>query len=185
MPWDATPLEQRAELAIRWIVGQERASGRRAGLITPRMTDYRGPIETFKRGRAHSSLRSPKPIGDGPVLVYCTGMDGLDKAASMDERAIAYVAWANDPWLPGWAAIVEAVDLTSNRPVEPPADQVRELLDDLDFAGNNGWYDQPGKRDARRLLGQLDGHVSRDYTAGAMLALGHSVRSVTDLRRLR
>jgi hypothetical protein len=112
-------------------------------------------------------------------------MKGLDKAASGDERAIAYVAWGNDNWLPGWAAVAGAVDLSSGQQAEPPSQDVRKLLDDLNFAGNNGWYDEPGKRDARHLLGQLDEQVSRDFTIGAMLAMGHSVTSVTDLRALQ
>jgi len=49
----------------------------------------------------------------------------------------------------------------------------------------NGWYDKPGKEDARRILGLLGMQVSRDFTAGAMLARGHSVKSVKDLRALR
>jgi hypothetical protein len=70
VPFEATPLEQRAALAIRWIIKQEQETGRRAGLITPQMKDYGEPIESFKRGRAHSSLQSPKSFGDGPVLVF-------------------------------------------------------------------------------------------------------------------
>jgi hypothetical protein len=185
VPFDATPLQERAELAIRWIVDQERKVGRRAGLITPQMDDYDEPIETFKRGRDHSSIRSPKSFGNGPVLVYCTGMEGLQKAARGDDRPIAYVAWGNDPWVPGWAAVVGAVDLSTGLPSEPPTAEVRELFDALDFAGNHGWHDVPGKRDAVRLLGELDELVARNYVVGAMLAMGHSVRSVTSLSALK
>lgn len=72
------------------------------------------------------------------------------------DRAMAYVAWADDRWLPGWAAAAGSVDLRSAQPAEPPTAPISEFLDDLDRAGNNGWCGHPGKRDARRLLGELD-----------------------------
>jgi hypothetical protein len=183
VPFDDTPLDERSTLAIRWILDRERETGRRAGLIVPLMRDYGEPIESFERGRPSSSPKSSKSFGSGPVLVFCTGMEGLAKAARSDAE-VAYVAWGNDLWVFGWAAAVGAINLRSGQQEEPPSPKVRELLDELAFAGNNGWYDNPGKRDARRILGLLDQQVSRDFTAGAMLARGHSVNTVKDLRAL-
>ena len=186
VPWDNnTPLDERSTLAIRWIAERERESGRQAGLITGQMDRFGDPIELFKQGRPYSSLKSSRSFGYGPVLVHCTGMEGLEKATlSGEERAIAYVASGNDYWLRGWAAAVGAANLRTGQQVESPSKEVRELLYQLSFAGNNGWHDDAGKRDARRILGQLDEQVSRDFTVGAMFALGHSVRLVTDLRAL-
>jgi len=184
VPFDDTSLDERATLAIRWILEREQETGRRAGLIVAWMHDYVEPVELFKRGRPYSSPKSSKSFGSGPVLVFCTSMEGLAKAVSSG-REVAYVAWGNDPWVFGWAADVGAINLRSGQPEVPPSQEVRALLDDLDFAGRGGWYDNPGKEDARRILGLLGKQVSRDFTVGAMLARGHSVKSVKYLRALR
>ena len=183
VPFDDTSLDERSTLAIRWILDREQETGRRAGLIVAWMQDYVEPIELFKRGRLCSSPRSSKSFGNGPVLVFCMGMEGLAKAVSCG-REVAYVAWGNDPWMFGWAATVGAINLRSGQPEVPPSPEVTALLNDLDVAGRNGWYDNPGNEDARRILGLLGKQVSRDFTAGAMLARGHSVKSVKVLRAL-
>ncbi len=105
VPFDDTPLDERSALAIRWVLERERESGRQAGLITAQMDRFGPPLEAFKRDHPYSSLRSPKPFGSGPVLVHATGMKGLAKALRGGaDRAVAYVAWGDDRWLPGWAA---------------------------------------------------------------------------------
>ena len=180
VPFDGTPFDQRADLAIRWIVETERESGHTARLILPDKIDYPDPIRSFKSRRPWSSLRSRKALGIGPVLVMSTGMEGLEKADRFgQDRGIAYVASSHDYWIDGWAVTVGAVDLRSGRQAESPSQEIGELLGDLDRAGNNGWYAQGYKtEDVRLILSQLDKHVSRDFVAGSMLAQGHSVKSV-------
>jgi hypothetical protein len=182
VPFDGTPFDQRAALAIRWIVQRERESGHTASLILPDKIDYPEPIRSFKSGRPWSSLRSRKALGIGPVLVMSTGMEGLEKAKRFgQDRGIAYVASSYDYWIDGWAATVGAVDLRSGRRALSPSGRIRELLGDLDRAGNNGWYAQGLYEGIRLILSQLDKHVSRHFIAGAMLAHEHSVKSVRSL----
>ncbi|SER27588.1 hypothetical protein SAMN05421756_11192 [Microlunatus flavus] len=72
----------------------------------------------------------------------------------------------------------------TRQPIAAPAEPVSDLLKDLDFAGNNGWFDAPGKRDARRILQELDRLVGRNYAIGAMLAADHSRKSLDALQKL-
>jgi hypothetical protein len=187
VPWVGNvPLEERAALAIDWITDRERDSGRRASVIVPQAITYQDPIERFKKGRPWASYRSSGKLSRGPVLVFSTGMEGLDRAARLaQDGAISYVAWGDDDWLPGWAAAVAAVDLLSGEAVAVPGPNVESLLDDLDFAGNNGWFDAPGKRDALRLLKELaDIGTAPGFIIGAMLATGHTKDSLKHLRKL-
>ena len=120
------------------------------------------------------------------MLVFCTGMEGLDRAAMLaQDDAVSYVAWGDEDWLPGWAATVSAVDLSSGETAAGPGSEVESLLDDLDWAGNNGWFDAPGKRDTRRLLKKLaDTGTAPAFIIGAMLARGHTKDSLRHLRKL-
>lgn len=179
----AGPLEERTKLAITWTLSLERATGRRAGLVTPQARNQYGQlIESFKRDHLFTSVKTAADIGAGPVLVFCTGMDGLVKFGS--RRPLVYVAWGDERFLAGWAAALRAVDITTRRVADGPNEEVRRLLDDLDRAGNNGWFDYPGKRDARRILANLDQHVDRHYSIGAMLAADHSLASLRGLEKL-
>jgi hypothetical protein len=187
VPWvENLPLEDRAALAIDWITDRERDSGRRASVIVPLARTYQEPIESFKKSRPWASVRSSSKLGRGPVVVFSTGMEGLDRAARLaQDDAVSYVAWGDDDWLPGWAATVAAIDLLSGESVAPPGPDVESLLDDLDWAGNNGWFDAPGKRDALRLLKELaDIGAAPAFIIGAMLARGHSRDSLKHLRKL-
>ena len=114
--------------------------------------------------------------------MFCTGIDGLVKFGS--RRPLVYVAWGDEKWLPGWAAALRAVDISTRSVASEPDEQVRKLLDDLTWAGNNGWSDDPGRRDAKRLLAELDRHEDRQYSIGAMLAAGHSLASLRGLEKL-
>lgn len=178
----AGQLDERFLLAVRWIERLEDTTGRRAGLVTPHAGRQGNLVENFKKGRRSTSVKTGGDIGDGPVLVQHTGMDGLIKFAS--HRPLAYLAWGDEQWLGGWAAALRAIYLTTRQPVDGPADHVAKLLDDLHLAGNNGWFDQPGRRDACRLVSELDQLVSRGYSVGAMLASGHSRDSLRGLQKL-
>ena len=148
------PFDQRAALAIRWIVERERESGLTARLILPDKIDYPEPIRSFKSRRPWSSLRSRKELGIGPRLVIGTGMEGLEKAKRFgQDRGIAYVAANHDYWIDGWVATLGAVDLRSGRQALSPSEAIGELLGD-DRAGDDGWYGW-WAADAGAILSQL------------------------------
>jgi len=71
-----------------------------ASVIVPQAITYQDPIESFKRGRPWASYRSSGKLSRGPVVVFSTGMEGLDRAARLaQDDAISYVAWGDDDWL--------------------------------------------------------------------------------------
>lgn len=176
------PLDERTLAAIRWTEGLEQSTGRRAGLVTPLARDYSDPLRAFASGRPSTSVKTAASLGPGPLLAYCIGLEGLVKFRH--RRPLVYVAWPNDYWLDGWAAAIGAVDIMTRHPLAEAQDPVSELLKDLDLAGNNGWFDAWGKRDARRILQELDHLVGRSYAVGAMLAADHSKKSLEGLRKL-
>jgi hypothetical protein len=71
----------------------------------------------------------------------------------MAQAAICVWEHPSDPVL-GWAGQVHAANLVTGQPTEPAPD-LAEHLDRLLVAGNNGYSDHPGKRDARRILAEL------------------------------
>ncbi|WP_375423077.1 hypothetical protein [uncultured Friedmanniella sp.] len=150
--------------------------------MAPLARDHSDPLEAFASGRPSTSVKTAAPLGPGPLLAYCIGLEGLVKFGH--RRPLVYVAWPNDDWLDGWAAAVGAVDIMTRQPLAGPQKPVSELLKDLDFAGNNGRFDAWGKRDVRRILQELDQLVDRNYAVGAMLAAGHSKKSLDGLRKL-
>jgi hypothetical protein len=50
-------------------------------------------------------MKTAGRVGEGPVLLYCTGIDGLVKYSS--RRPLVCVAWGDGRWLDGWAAARE------------------------------------------------------------------------------
>lgn len=167
--------------ATGWIEAREKSEGRRACVVLPQRRHY-DALNGFGEGRVSATPRSPGNLSAGPVLVYAANMEMVTLAASAASgSSIAVVDW-NLRWLPGWAAVAGAINLVTSERMEPFGGKTAELLDHLDLAGNNGWQDQHGKRDAKRLLAETD--LGIPTVQGAMLAYGHSARSVQDLAKL-
>jgi hypothetical protein len=89
------------------------------------------------------------------ALAYNLRFDDLDYAEHLARgSSLCATEWPDVP-LARWAAARGALNLVTGETTPRPADDVVALLDRLHFAGNNGWFDLPGKRDAERLLREL------------------------------
>lgn len=166
--------------AIRWIKEREKAESRQAGVILPQRRDY-DALGGFDKARPSGTPHSHAKLVAGPVLVYAANMDMVDLGGRMaNGSSIVVVDWALE-WLPGWAAAVGAINLQSGKPTAAFDTDTTELLDELDWAGNNGWFDKPGQRDAKRLLAEICLPIA--HIQGAMLARGHGAKSVKALAK--
>jgi hypothetical protein len=99
--------------------------------------------------------------------------------------SLTVVEYPTTPLL-GWALEVGAINLlTGVRTPDSRSEQVRQYLDHLHLAGNHGWADAPGERDAKRILKNLrDTHsLDLDLITGSMLARGMSAAALQRLRR--
>jgi hypothetical protein len=104
-----------------------------------------------------------------------------------DGAALVAVEWGADP-LVGWAMEVGAVDVRTGEVTEDTrTDLQRDRLEQLRFVGSsNGWTDNYGKRDARRLLDEMReaGALDREVILGYMIAGGMSRSAVAQLASL-
>jgi hypothetical protein len=109
------------------------------------------------------------------VLVHCPTFDDLGYAASLARgSSVCATEWPDVP-LAGWASACGALNFVTGETTPQPAGEVVELLDHLHFAGNNGWFDEPGKRDALRLVSELRTaapHLDAPFIASYMLGMG-------------
>jgi len=77
--------------------------------------------------------------------------------------------------------------LATGQRAEPLNNDLLELLDRLLLAGNNGWADRPGKRDAQRRLGQLSAaapSLDADFITGYVIGKGASDHGAEQLRAI-
>ncbi|NKY86547.1 hypothetical protein [Nocardia veterana] len=147
------------ELAAAFLSHQGAAST--AIVIVPQMQilNYSSRLQRFSQNRtvltpqnAHQSR-----IGYGhPALVYAPALKELELAQRYTrDQPIAVV---EDPSFScaAWADEIGAINLVERQvhSVSRSADH-QKLLERIDFAGNNGWGDAPGKRDLRRYLAEL------------------------------
>ncbi|MDH2444107.1 hypothetical protein QDR37_09130 [Amnibacterium sp. CER49] len=90
--------------------------------------------------------------------------------------------------LRGWAQAVGAVNLGTGGPTPDPAtDQVREAIEHIAFAGNNGWGRKAfGRTSTQHVLRQLAeaGWTDGARIVGGVFALGKSASSLGDLEEL-
>lgn len=168
-------------LAVTWVEQECVEQGRAGLLITPGepISRYAEPIQEFaarheritRRGR----MRRPVTGGGGPVLVHWPTFDDLYYAAGLARGSSLCAIELPDVPLIGWASAVGALNLVTGETRLRPADEVVRLLDQLHFAGNNGWFDGPGERDALRLLSELRTaapHLDERFIASYMLGMG-------------
>jgi hypothetical protein len=111
----------------------------------------------------------------------------LDTLAAMPPHGThAFVLeWGSDD-LSGWARHNHAVHFDTKQTLEPSlSSDALELYGRIDWNGNNGWHDAPGKRDAlhdlRKLreMGELDPADLGGYMIGR-----HSNRAIRQLIEL-
>ncbi|AYJ49014.1 hypothetical protein [Rhodococcus sp. P1Y] len=112
------------------------------------------PVLTpLNEGRSHA-------VRGSAMLVYAPALKELELAMRYGRRGS--IAVVEDPsWLADrWADEIGAANLGSVPPRIHSVSRTPEherILKAIDWAGNNGWHDAPGKRDLIRLLGELNG----------------------------
>ncbi|WP_213575408.1 hypothetical protein [Rhodococcus sp. USK13] len=116
-------------------------------------------------------------VGHGvPVLIYVPALKELElglrhangaPVVVIEDQFNSCVAWADETGAINLleAGKVHAVDRTPEH---------EELLEAIDFAGNNGWSDDYGKRDLRKLLAEAKraGWLNKDDIVAYQLVKG-------------
>ncbi|CAL9676408.1 hypothetical protein ACFW40_33320 [Streptomyces sp. NPDC058807] len=182
-----------ADLAVKW-VRRECAEQSADGVLVLNAFGVEQQIPSLRRFAAEHTVTTPRASrdrvgrGKGPVLAYVPDERTLDFAASLARgSSLAIVESIHGFPLEGWARQLGAIDLT--RPHEQPEQlnsELTEAIDRLVFYKNNGFGDQFGKQQARRILQDLRaaGLLERDIILGAMAAKGASDRAVRNLGKL-
>ncbi|WP_169812183.1 hypothetical protein [Nocardia xishanensis] len=121
--------------------------------------DYSGPLKQYARNRTILTPRNSNqsPIGLGhPALVYAPALKELELAtrytrdspiAVVEDQFFSCARWADE------IGAVNLVELRIHSTERSVAHQ--RILERIDFAGDSGWADAPGKRDLIRHLGEL------------------------------
>ncbi|MGQ0844334.1 MAG: hypothetical protein ACT4QF_09370 [Sporichthyaceae bacterium] len=168
-----------------WIRAQAHDLGRQPLLVT--FSFQNGDHMEAFRGLEHVTTRSrgsvTGPVGR-PVLAYVPDERTLELAHRYARGSALCVVESVSFPVHGWARQTGAVSLLDGRVLPALDASVATTLDGLKFAGNNGWGDKPGKRDAARLLGDLRGRVDLDEVVGYILARGASERGAKNLRAI-
>jgi hypothetical protein len=117
--------------------------------------------------RSRGSLRIPRV-----VLLLHPANKLMSHGRPGDGSYAVGVEFATEK-LHGWAAFTGAFNIKSKETMSPQLSAAaRELYERIEFNGNNGWADAPGKRDAIRDLRELKDKGERDVDLlrGCMLA---------------
>jgi hypothetical protein len=179
-PWDAA-----ADLAASWIRSQAAELHDRPLLVTYSFQNG-DTIDGF-RGMEHVTTRSKGsvtgPVGR-PVLAYVPEQRVMALAHRHARKAALCAVESVSFPLHGWARQVGAVNLLDGSTLPPLDPAAVELLEHLQFIGNNGWGDQYGKRDAQRLLPELAQYVDQAEVLGYVLARGAHDGSVQNLSKI-
>jgi hypothetical protein len=142
----------------------------------------------FAQRHAHTTPQSrSRPQGVGPVLAYVPYAKSLELANRLARRSSLCIVESVGFPVGGWAAQVGAFDLIRKTATSPePNAEVAEAMDNLRFYGNNGWGDEFGRRQARRVLSDLRarGLLEPDVVVSAMLARGCSDKAADRLAKL-
>lgn len=166
--------------AVEYVYRQCAEAGKRGVLVTHTKTDLATPsLEHFARNHYHVTQRSHRIVrpGGGPVLVDMPHLALLALAHSLANGESLCAVESGALNLNGWAVATNAVNLHTGqtKPNLPPA--ILKLFDDLLWAGNNGWFDAPGKRDAQRLLKIIlnaSSSYDADFVASYVIGKGQS-----------
>lgn len=191
VPWPvvAPLLEHLAKLAAEYWLDDARQHGITPLILAPSRHDVGTgtPLEHLA-GRYETTTPRGNAPARGPRAVLCWFPDHKTMHLAMRSASggsLTAVEYPTTPLL-GWAIEVVACNLTTGEPTpDSRSASTRELLDRLHFAGNNGWADAPGQRDARQILGQLraSGDLDVGLVVGAMLARGASEAALKRLQQ--
>ncbi|MEU3559354.1 hypothetical protein [Kitasatospora sp. NPDC006786] len=185
--------ELAADLAVAW-VRRECAEQDASGVLVVNAFGVEQQIPSLRTFAAEHTVTTPRAArsrvgsGIGPVLAYVPDEKTLNFAAGLARgSSLAIVESIGGFPLRGWASQLGAVDLT--RPDEQPAGlrpEVAKAIEQLNFYKNNGFGDQFGKEQARRILQTLQsaGALERDVVLGTLAARGASDRAVRNLGKL-
>jgi hypothetical protein len=165
--------------AVEWTEQQCSDEGKTGLLIMPPSTNVRDwePLREFASVNDRTTRRGgmrTNPERNRPVLAFMPDLDEVEYAASLSNGSSLCVMEAPNVPLAGWASACGAHNVVTGQMTPPPKDDIVRLLNDLKTAGNNGWSDIPGKRDAISLLRRLRAaapDLDSDFIAGYMLAM--------------
>jgi hypothetical protein len=113
------------------------------------------------------SRRSRYSGGGATIVAYVPSPEMLAQAIRGARGAALVVVEGFGNRVFGWAAAVGALDLVSGETTAPLTEEVSDAVDALAFVGNNGFADQYGKRDAKRIIAGL---AQQDSFDGALLS---------------
>lgn len=184
VPWsDSEPHAPRAEQAVelaRALATQIERPVIGVASTKSQLPDDWGKLPYRTRKSSTAAVRCP-----AVEVHFSPSIDDL-AAMSPQRSAHAFVLeWGSDD-LSGWARHNHAVRLDTEEELEPllSADAL-ELYERIDWNGNNGWHDTPGKRDAVRDLRRLReiNELELNDLAGYMIGR-HSNTAIRQLLRL-
>ena len=177
-------------LAVDWIAGRCQEEDASAVLITnafgsPAYPDVLARIGPYEHITPRSS---PASNGEGPVLAFVPTPKAMDLAIRLARNSSLAVVESRSLYpLRGWARGVGAVNLVDPGGAMAPLDAtLATAVESLRMCGNNGYTDTYGKRDAKRILGDLkqQGLLDIDDLVGAVAAVGIRHESAERLRKL-
>ncbi|MFF1447467.1 hypothetical protein ACFVYF_04800 [Streptomyces sp. NPDC058274] len=182
-----------ADLAVRW-VEREAAEQDATAVLVLNAFGAEQTVPALRRLAQRHLVATPRSgrqrvgSGVGPVLAYVPDAKTLEFATGLARgSSLVAVEGANLFPLRGWAAQVQAIDLT--RP-EDEAEEVDSRLTSalgrLKFYGNNGYGPPFDRQQAARVLDDLRsaGLLDRDVVLGAMAAQGISPNGLKRLGQL-
>ncbi len=130
-------------------------------VIAPRkrVVDFSPPLRRYSQGRTVltplNANRSALGYGH-PALVYAPALKELELAQRYARDSPVVVVEDPSFSCSRWADEVGAMNLAEKRIHSVRrSENHQKILERIDFAGNNGWGDAPGKRDLRRHLAEL------------------------------
>ncbi|MEV0111330.1 hypothetical protein AB0H42_34085 [Nocardia sp. NPDC050799] len=146
------------ELAIAFL---DHVDARGTIVVVPQKNTltFCAPLNTYAKGRPVLTPKNSNQSGIGygrPALVYAPGQRELALATEFARNAPIAVVEDAGFSSSRWADEIGAVNLIEKRihAVDRSAEH-QQLLERIEFAGNNGWGDAYGLRDLRHLLGEL------------------------------
>lgn len=146
--------------------------------LTPSLESFakKRPVLTpLNEGRSHA-------VRGNAMLVYAPALKELELAMRYGRRGpIAVVedpSWPADSWVDeigaaNFGSVPPRIQSVSRTP------EHERILKAIDWAGNSGWHDAPGKRDLVRLLCELDGIGKRDKAEIVAYQLVHGQTTTT------
>ncbi|MGY2025978.1 hypothetical protein [Nocardia gipuzkoensis] len=171
--WDAA-----VELAAGFLV--RAGADANAIVIVPQKgtLSYSTVLKQYAQNRPVLTPRNSNQIGigrDHPALVYAPALQELELAmryvrdhpiAVVEDPSFSCSRWADE------IGAINLIDQKTHSIQRSPEHQ--RILERIDWAGNNGWGDAPGKRDLRQCLDELAqlGEIDKEEVLAYQLVHG-------------